>query len=121
MKSCTFIGSVVVINYINKDNGANNPQGKFMPHWYVTCSNHYNMLVFMVIIMLCIVPYIVMMVKMTKQNDGDNGNNLIMLEWNDVVNKALFDNPYQATCDYRVVELHKELVRVGLAKVVETL
>jgi len=49
--SCTFIGSVVIINYINKNDGANAPQGKLMPHWYTMCSNHYSMLVLMVIIL----------------------------------------------------------------------
>jgi hypothetical protein len=46
-----------------------------------------------------------MMAKMTKQNEGDNGNVLTMLELNDVVDKALFDTPYQAAHDHHVVEL----------------
>jgi hypothetical protein len=58
---------------------------------------------------------------MIKQNEGDNGNVLTMLELNDVVDKAPSDNPYQAALDRRVVELKKELVRVGLAKAVEAL
>jgi hypothetical protein len=35
------------------------------------------------------------MVKMTKQNEGNNGNVLTTLELNDVVDKAPSDNPYQ--------------------------
>jgi hypothetical protein len=58
---------------------------------------------------------------MTKQNEGDNGNVLTMLELNDVTNKALSDNPYQAARDRRVPELQKELVIVGLAEAVEAL
>jgi hypothetical protein len=46
-----------------------------------------------------------MMVKMTKQNEGDNGNVLITLELNDVVDKAPFDNPYQTAHNRCVVEL----------------
>jgi hypothetical protein len=45
------------------------------------------------------------MAKMTKQNEGDNGNVLTMLELNDVIDKAPFDNPYQATCDRRIAKL----------------
>jgi hypothetical protein len=59
--------------------------------------------------------------KTTKQNEGDNGNVLSMLELNDDVNKAPSDNPYQATHNHFVVELQKELVKVGLAEVVEAL
>jgi hypothetical protein len=43
-----------------------------------------------------------MMAKMTKQNEGDNGNVLTTLELNDVVDKALSNNPYQATHDRHV-------------------
>ncbi len=121
MKSYTFIGSVAITNCINKDDGTSAPQGKLMPHWYTTCSNHCNMLVFMVTILQRIVFQIVMMAKMTKQNEGDNGNVLTMLELNDVVDKALFDTPYQAAHDHHVVELQKELVRIGLAELVEAL
>jgi len=46
-----------------------------------------------------------MMAKTTKQNEGDNGNVLTALELNDVVDKALSDNPYQAARDCCVVEL----------------
>ncbi len=59
--------------------------------------------------------------KTTKQNEGDNGNVLSMLELNDDANKAPSDNPYQATHNHCVVELQKELVKVGLAEVVEAL
>jgi hypothetical protein len=62
-----------------------------------------------------------MVAKMTKQNEGDNGNVLTTLELNDASNKAPFDNPYQATRDRCVFELQKELVRVGLAEIVEAL
>ncbi len=62
-----------------------------------------------------------MMAKMTKQNEGDNGNVLTTLELNDAIDKAPSDNPYQATHDRCVVELPKELVRVGLAKAIEEL
>jgi hypothetical protein len=62
-----------------------------------------------------------MMAKTTKQNVGDNGNVLTTLELNDAADKASFDNPYQAAHDRRVAKLQKELVRVGLAKVVEAL
>jgi hypothetical protein len=62
-----------------------------------------------------------MMAKMTKQNEGDKGNVLTTLELYDATDKAQSDNPYQATHDCRVVELQKELVKVGLAKVVEAL
>lgn len=62
-----------------------------------------------------------MMAKMTKQNEGDNGNVLSMLELNDDADKALSDNLYEAARDYHVVELQKELVRVGLAEVIEAL
>ncbi len=44
---------------------------------------------------------------MTKQNEGDNGNVLTTLELNDAADKASFDNPYQAICNRRVVELQK--------------
>jgi hypothetical protein len=62
-----------------------------------------------------------MMGKMTKQNEGDNGNVLTTLELNDVVDKAPSNNPYQIAHDCQVVELQKELLRVGLAKVIEVL
>jgi hypothetical protein len=43
------------------------------------------------------------------------------LDLNDVANKTPSNNPYQATHDRYVVELQKELVRVGLAKAIEAL
>jgi hypothetical protein len=46
-----------------------------------------------------------MMAKMTKQNEGDNGNVLRTLELNDVVDKASSNNPYQVTRNHHVVEL----------------
>jgi hypothetical protein len=61
------------------------------------------------------------MAKTTKQNVGDNGNVLTMLELNDATDKAPFDNPYQAACDHRIAELQKELVRIGLVEAVEAL
>jgi hypothetical protein len=45
------------------------------------------------------------MANTTKQNEGDNGNVLTMLELNDAANKALSDNPYQAACNHYVTEL----------------
>jgi hypothetical protein len=45
------------------------------------------------------------MAKTTKQDEGDNGNVLTMLELNDAINKALFENPYQAARDRCVAEL----------------
>jgi uncharacterized MAPEG superfamily protein len=36
-----------------------------------------------------------MMVKMTKQNEGDNGNVLTTLELNDATDKAPSNDPYQ--------------------------
>jgi hypothetical protein len=60
------------------------------------------------------------MAKMIKQNEGNNGNVLTTLELNDVADKSPYDNPYQATHDRRVAELQKELVRVGLAKAIES-
>jgi hypothetical protein len=45
------------------------------------------------------------MAKTTKQNEGDNGNVLTTLELNDVADKALFDNPYQAARDRYVAEM----------------
>jgi len=61
------------------------------------------------------------MAKITKQNEGDNGNVLTTLELNDAANKVLSNNPYQVARDHRVTELQKELVRVGLAEVIKTL
>jgi hypothetical protein len=61
------------------------------------------------------------MAKTTKQNEGDNGNVLSILELNDDANKVLSYNPYQAACDRRVAELQKELIRVRLAEAVEAL
>ncbi len=61
------------------------------------------------------------MVKTTKQNEGENGNVLTTLELNDVADKASSNNPYQATHNRRVVELQKELVRVGLVEAIEAL
>jgi len=60
------------------------------------------------------------MVK-TKQNEGDNGNVWTMLELNDATDKALSNNPYQTTHDHHVVELLKELVRIGLVETIEAL
>ncbi len=61
------------------------------------------------------------MARMTKQNEGDNGNVLSMLELNDDADKAPSNNPYEATCDYHVAELQKELVKVRLAEAIEAL
>jgi len=46
-----------------------------------------------------------MTAKMTKQDEGDNGNVLTTLELNDATNKAMANNPYQVACDHCVVEL----------------
>jgi len=46
-----------------------------------------------------------MMAKMTKQNEGDNGNVLTTLELNDDVDKAPSNNPYQAARNCRFAEL----------------
>ncbi len=121
MRSCTFIGSVATTNCTNKDDGASAPQGELMPHWYTTCSNHCSMLVLLVIMLQCSVLQILTMAKTTKQNEGDNGNVLTTLELNDVANKAPPDNPYETTHNHRVAELQKELVKVGLAEVVDAL
>jgi hypothetical protein len=45
------------------------------------------------------------MAKTKKQNESDNGNVLTTLELNDVADKTLSDNPYQAACDRCVAEL----------------
>jgi len=45
------------------------------------------------------------MVKMTKQNEGDNGNVLTTLELNDAADKAPYNNPYQVAHDRHVAKM----------------
>jgi hypothetical protein len=40
---------------------------------------------------------------------------------NDATNKVSFDNPYQVARNRLIVELQKELVRIGFAEAIEAL